>query len=115
MSEERKLIATNKKARFNYSVEESIECGVVLEGTEVKSVKAGSISVFFFEEGKHFLKHFRRNAGRCGIIGINKPFFLHFFHPLDMVKYRYFRYSFLLHRHLPNILYTILVYNSIAA
>ena len=44
MSEERKLIATNKKARFNYSVEESIECGVVLEGTEVKSVKAGSIS-----------------------------------------------------------------------
>ena len=44
MSEEKKLIATNKKARFNYSVEESIECGVVLEGTEVKSVKAGSIS-----------------------------------------------------------------------
>lgn len=44
MSEERKLIATNKKARFNYSVEESIECGVVLKGTEVKSVKAGSIS-----------------------------------------------------------------------
>ena len=44
MSEERKLIATNKKARFNYSVEESIECGAVLEGTEVKSVKAGSIS-----------------------------------------------------------------------
>ena len=44
MSEERKLIATNQKARFNYSVEESIECGVVLEGTEVKSVKAGSIS-----------------------------------------------------------------------
>lgn len=44
MSEERKLIATNKKARFNYSVEESIECGVVLEGTEVKSVKAESIS-----------------------------------------------------------------------
>ena len=44
MSEERKLIATNKKARFNYSVEDSIECGVVLKGTEVKSVKAGSIS-----------------------------------------------------------------------
>ena len=44
MSEGRKLIEKNKKARFNYSVEESIECGVVLEGTEVKSVKAGSIS-----------------------------------------------------------------------
>ena len=38
------MIAQNKKARFNYSVEESIECGIVLEGTEVKSVKAGNIS-----------------------------------------------------------------------
>ncbi|QTQ11731.1 SsrA-binding protein SmpB [Treponema parvum] len=44
MSEERKLIAANKKARFNYSIQESIECGIVLEGTEVKSVKAGNIS-----------------------------------------------------------------------
>ena len=39
-----KKIAENKKARFNYSIEDSIECGIVLEGTEVKSVKAGNIS-----------------------------------------------------------------------
>lgn len=39
-----KKIAENKKARFNYFVEDSIECGVVLEGTEVKSVKSGNIS-----------------------------------------------------------------------
>lgn len=44
MSENVKMIAQNKKARFNYSVEESIECGIVLEGTEVKSVKSGNIS-----------------------------------------------------------------------
>ena len=36
-----KKIADNKKARFNYSIEDSIECGIVLEGTEVKSVKSG--------------------------------------------------------------------------
>lgn len=41
---EGKKIAENKKARFNYTIEDSIECGVVLEGTEVKSVKAGNIS-----------------------------------------------------------------------
>ena len=41
---ETKKIAENKKARFNYSIEDSIECGIVLEGTEVKSVKSGSIS-----------------------------------------------------------------------
>lgn len=44
MSENIKIIAQNKKARFDYFVEESFECGVVLEGTEVKSVKEGSVS-----------------------------------------------------------------------
>lgn len=41
---ESKKIAENKKARFNYNIEDSIECGIVLEGTEVKSVKSGNIS-----------------------------------------------------------------------
>lgn len=44
MSEERKYIAENRKARFNYSIEETYECGIALEGTEVKSVKNGNIS-----------------------------------------------------------------------
>jgi len=38
------MIAQNRKARFNYSIDDSIECGIVLEGTEVKSVRAGNIS-----------------------------------------------------------------------
>lgn len=44
MSENIKIIAQNKKARFDYFVDELFECGVVLEGTEVKSVKEGSVS-----------------------------------------------------------------------
>lgn len=44
MTEGTKKIAENRKARFDYFIEESIECGIVLEGTEVKSVKAGNIS-----------------------------------------------------------------------
>ena len=44
MSESVKIIAQNKKARFDYFVEEKYECGIVLEGTEVKSVKEGSVS-----------------------------------------------------------------------
>lgn len=39
-----KPIAQNKKARFNYSIEESFECGIELKGTEVKSFKEGSVS-----------------------------------------------------------------------
>ena len=44
MPENVKIIAQNKKARFNYFVEESYECGLELQGTEVKSVKAGNVS-----------------------------------------------------------------------
>lgn len=44
MTENVKVIAQNKKARFDYFVEETYQCGVVLEGTEVKSVKEGSVS-----------------------------------------------------------------------
>lgn len=39
-----KPIAQNRKARFNYSIDESIECGIELKGTEVKSVKTGQMS-----------------------------------------------------------------------
>ncbi len=44
MSESVKIIAQNKKARFNYFVEDKIECGIELQGTEVKSVKDGNVS-----------------------------------------------------------------------
>ena len=44
MAEGTKLIAQNKKAFFNYQVDEKYECGLELQGTEVKSVKAGNIS-----------------------------------------------------------------------
>lgn len=57
-----KTIAQNRKARFNYSVDETIECGIVLEGTEVKSVRLGSISFpdafAEIQNGELWLKNF---------------------------------------------------------
>ena len=44
MAEGSKKIAENRKARFDYFIEDSIECGIALEGTEVKCVKAGQFS-----------------------------------------------------------------------
>ena len=41
---EKKLIAVNRKARFNYEIEEDIECGIELQGSEVKSFRLGKIS-----------------------------------------------------------------------
>ncbi|WKC80380.1 SsrA-binding protein SmpB [Borreliella tanukii] len=38
------LFLENKKAKFNYFIEEKISCGIVLKGTEVKSIKAKKLS-----------------------------------------------------------------------
>lgn len=40
-----KLIANNKKARYEYFVEETYEAGIVLVGTEVKSMRLGKVSI----------------------------------------------------------------------
>lgn len=39
-----KLLANNRRARYNYTVEDSLECGIELKGTEVKSLKIGKFS-----------------------------------------------------------------------
>lgn len=38
-------VATNRKARHNFSIEDTIEAGIVLSGTEVKSLRAGRCSL----------------------------------------------------------------------
>ncbi len=41
----RKLVAQNKKARHDYHIEDTWEAGLVLQGTEVKSLRAGRASL----------------------------------------------------------------------
>jgi SsrA-binding protein len=40
-----KTVATNRKAYHNYHIGESVEAGIALTGTEIKSVRAGRISL----------------------------------------------------------------------
>ena len=40
-----KVIAENRRARFDYAIEEDIECGIILEGSEVKSLRAGGANI----------------------------------------------------------------------
>ena len=40
-----KTVAVNRKARFDYFIEEEIEAGLALLGTEVKSLRAGRVSI----------------------------------------------------------------------
>lgn len=41
----KKLIANNKKAYFDYFIEDKFECGIVLTGTEIKSLVDGKCSI----------------------------------------------------------------------
>jgi SsrA-binding protein len=45
MTEAVKLVTTNKKARFDYHILETFEAGLVLTGAEIKSIRAGEITV----------------------------------------------------------------------
>lgn len=40
-----RTIAENRKARYNYAIEKDLECGIMLEGSEVKSLRAGNAQI----------------------------------------------------------------------
>lgn len=43
--DEFKVVAQNKKARHDYFIEETLEVGIVLSGTEVKSIRLGKVNL----------------------------------------------------------------------
>jgi SsrA-binding protein len=55
----KKIVANNRRARYEYDIEDTIEAGLVLTGTEIKSVRAGHVqlqdSYARIEEGEAFL------------------------------------------------------------
>jgi SsrA-binding protein len=57
----RKVIAQNRKARYNYSIVDVFEAGIVLTGTEVKSLRLGRASLVdgfaTIDDGEIFLRN----------------------------------------------------------
>jgi SsrA-binding protein len=45
MAEDVKVLATNRKASFDYFLLEKFEAGLALQGSEIKSIRAGQISI----------------------------------------------------------------------
>lgn len=45
MSDQIKTVVTNRKARYEYHIEDTYECGIKLQGTEVKSVRLGRVNL----------------------------------------------------------------------
>ena len=66
----KKLIAVNKRARFDYHISETFEAGLVLQGTEVKSLREGRVTLqdayADVQDGEVFLLHAHINQYEQG-------------------------------------------------
>ena len=69
-----KTLATNKKARHEYFIEETYECGIELKGTEVKSIRAGRVNLkegFASVDNSEVFLWFRVRAGAKARASVN--------------------------------------------
>ena len=77
----RKVLAANRSARHDYFIEETLEAGIVLTGTEIKSLRQGKVSL-----GESFA---RVNDGELFIYGMNiKPYDHGNIHNVDPLRPR---------------------------
>src|SRR3954462_5163202 len=67
--DKKKIVAENRRARFDYAIEDFFEAGIALTGTEVKSLRFGEGSIAeAYAEGKN---------GQVSLINANTPKFSH--------------------------------------
>ena len=57
-----KIVADNRKARFNYEILDTLEAGIMLTGTEVKSLRAGKSTIADAYAAEHRGELFLYNA-----------------------------------------------------
>ena len=67
-----KILAQNRKARFNYEILEELEAGIILKGSEMKSLRAGKVSIgdAYISDKKDGL--FLTNANIAPFFGANQ-------------------------------------------
>ncbi len=77
MAEDRKNISVNRKARYDYHILESFEAGMVLLGTEVKSLRQGKVSLKdaygSLEDGELWLYDLHISAYEMGTHANHEP------------------------------------------
>jgi SsrA-binding protein len=67
--DKKKIVAENRRARFDYAIDETYEAGIALTGTEVKSLRFG--------EGSIAESYAEVNGGEVWLINANIPEFSH--------------------------------------
>lgn len=78
MSEENvKYIARNRKARHDYQITDTIEVGVELLGSEVKSLRAGKVTISdayaYIDKGQVFLKNLHISEYKMASVDSHEP------------------------------------------
>ena len=72
-----KIITDNKKARFDYEITEKFEAGIVLTGSEVKSIREGEVnlkdSYVSFRNGEAFLQNAHINVYKASSYNNHHP------------------------------------------
>lgn len=72
-----RIVATNRKAYHDYAIEEKFEAGIVLRGTEVKSLREGKVnlrdSYASIDRGEVFLHHCHISPYSHGNIANHEP------------------------------------------
>ena len=67
--DKKKTVAENRRARFDYAVEDKFEAGIALQGTEVKALRAGEASI-----GESYAEV---RGGEVWLVNANIPEFSH--------------------------------------
>lgn len=70
---EGKVVAQNKKARHDYTIVDTLEAGMVLTGTEIKSVRAARINL---KDGFAQVKNRRSLAEQCSYRALRRGQYL---------------------------------------
>lgn len=77
MADAIKIVTTNRKARYNYQIGETFEAGMVLRGTEVKSLREGKANLVDaycrVERGEVFLHNAHINPYELGTHANHEP------------------------------------------
>lgn len=77
MAEGRKVVASNRRARYDYEIIDTFEAGIVLKGSEVKSLRAGQVQLkdafASIQSGELWLEHLHIGPYTHALVDAHDP------------------------------------------
>jgi tmRNA-binding protein len=80
----------NRKARYDYEIEDTYEAGIVLTGTEIKSIREGKVNI---KDSYAIIRNNEIYLPQCKSYAYDYLLLLHLFYNLILYHYYLFLYS----------------------